>query len=152
MTMRIWIRKLTLAFALPCLALLAGLSTHTVIADEAAQSPALKAIQGVWATSENDNVDAKWDFKGDSLKVTVNGMDYAGKIKLDDKAKPYSTLDFDLTEAPEDSKGKTAKAIYKLEGEKLIISVSTPGHDRPRDFEPVPDEVHLFELKKQKKN
>jgi len=26
-----------------------------------------------------------------------------------------------------------------------------PGHDRPKDFEPVADEVFLFELKKEKK-
>ena len=53
-------------------------------------------------------------------------------------------------QGPEDAKGKTAKGVYKLDGEKLVIAVSVPGHDRPKDFEPAPDEVYLFELKKQK--
>jgi len=46
-----------------------------------------------------------------------------------------------------------AEPAHQLAGarEKLLISVSMPGHDRPKDFEPVPDEVFLFELKKEKK-
>ena len=102
-------------------------------------------------TSENDSLDAKWAFKGETLEVSVNGQEYTGKVKADDKAKPHPTLDIAISEGPEESKGKTGKAIYKLDGEKLLISVSMPGHDRPKDFEPVADEVFLFELKKEKK-
>ena len=119
--------------------------------DDAAESPALKAIQGTWVSLENSDLEAKWVFKGDKLTATVNGMDYEGKVKLDDKAKPHATLDIELTDGPEDVKGKIAKAVYKLDGEKLVVSVSVPGHDRPKDFEPQPDEVHVFELKKEKK-
>jgi uncharacterized protein (TIGR03067 family) len=111
----------------------------------------MKAIQGTWVSPENSNLEAKWVFKGETLTASVNGMDYEGKVKIDDKAKPHATLDIELTEGPEDVKGKTAKAIYKLDGDKLIVSVSTPGRDRPKDFEPQPDEVHVFELKKEKK-
>jgi uncharacterized protein (TIGR03067 family) len=107
--------------------------------DDAADSPALKALQGTWV------------IKGDKLTASVNGMDYEGKVKVDDKAKPHATLDIELTEGPEDVKGKIAKAVYKLDGEKLIVSVGHPGHDRPKDFEPQPDEVYVFELKKEKK-
>jgi uncharacterized protein (TIGR03067 family) len=119
--------------------------------DGATESPALKAIQGTWVTSENSDLEAKWVFKGETLTASVNGTDYEGKVKVDDKAKPHATLDIELTEGPEDTKGKIAKAIYKLDGEKLIVSVSVPGRDRPKDFEPQPDEVHVFELKKEKK-
>jgi uncharacterized protein (TIGR03067 family) len=139
-----------IASAVAGLTLVTYLVTPAVHADEAADSPALKALQGTWVTSENDNLDAKWIFKGSTMTTTVNGMEYVGKVKPDDKAKPYSTLDIDLTEGPEDAKGKSAKGIYKFDGEKLIICVGSPGHDRPKDFEPVPDEVYLFELKKQK--
>ena len=59
-------------------------------------------------------------------------MEYVGKIKVDDKAKPHSTLDIELTDGPEDAKGKTAKAVYKLDGEKLVIAVSTPAAIAPR--------------------
>jgi uncharacterized protein (TIGR03067 family) len=119
--------------------------------DEAADSPALKAIQGTWVTSENGNLEAKWVFKGEKLVASVNGMDYEGKVKVDDKAKPHATLDIELTEGPEDAKGKIAKAVYKLDGDKLIVCVAHPGGDRPKDFEPQPDEVYVFELKKEKK-
>lgn len=144
-----------MGFALACglglLTLAAGVATRSAAADDSAISPAIKAIQGIWVTSENDTLDAKWAFKGETLETSVNGTEYIGKIKVDDKAKPHPTLDVAISDGPEESKGKTAKAIYKLDGEKLVISVSMPGHDRPKDFEPVPDEVFLFELKKQKK-
>ena len=142
-------------FALACglglLTLAASVANRSAAADDQAISPAIKAIQGTWVTFENDALDAKWAFKGETLEVSVNGQEYTGKVKADDKAKPHPTLDIAISEGPEESKGKTGKAIYKLDGEKLLISVSMPGHDRPKDFEPVPDEVFLFELKKEKK-
>ncbi len=142
-----------MGFALACglglISLAAGVATRSA-ADDSAISPAIKAIQGTWVTSENDALDAKWAFKGETVEVSVNGADYTGKIKVDDKAKPHATLDVAISEGPEESKGKTGKAIYKLDGEKLVISVTRPGQDRPKDFEPVPDEVFCFELKKQK--
>ena len=143
-----------MGFALACslglLILAAGVANRGAAADDSAISSAIKAIQGTWVTSENDALDAKWAFKGETVEVSVNGQEYTGKIKADDKAKPHSTLDIAVSEGPEESKGKTGKAIYKLDGEKLVISVSMPGRDRPKDFEPVPDEVYRFELKKQK--
>ncbi len=139
-----------LASALGLLTLAAGVATQSAAADDSAISPAIKAIQGTWVTSENDSLEAKWAFKGETVQVSVNGQDYTGKIKADDAAKPHSTLDIAISEGPEESKGKTGKAIYKLNGEKLLITVSIPGRDRPKDFEPVPDEVYRFDLKKQK--
>jgi uncharacterized protein (TIGR03067 family) len=144
------IRGFALACVLGSAALVAGSAARTVADDAPALDAALKAVQGTWVTSESDSLDAKWVIKGESLEATVNGMEYLGKLKLDEKAKPHSTLDIALTSGPEDAKGKTAKGVYKLDGEKLVIAVSVPGHDRPKDFEPAPDEVYLFELKKQK--
>lgn len=143
-----WIKQATLVCALGLLATAAGPAPSAAAADDSADCPALKALEGTWSTSETDSLDAKWVFKGETVEVDVNGMEYKGKVKADDKAKPHSTLDIELTEGPEDSKGKTGKAIYKIDGEKLIISVSHPGKDRPKDFETVPDEVYVFELKK----
>jgi uncharacterized protein (TIGR03067 family) len=137
-----------LACTLGLFALATSFSSSGIAADDPEQSPALKNVQGTWVTSENNDLEAKWVFKGDIVEVTVNGMDYKGKIKLDEKAKPHPTLDIDLTEGPEDTKGKTGKGIYKLEGDKLVIAVSHPGGNRPKEFEPKQDEVYLFELKK----
>jgi len=118
--------------------------------DDKAQAEALKALEGTWVTKENEGVDAKFVFSGASLKASVNGMEYTCKVKLDPAAKPNSTADFEIDDGPEDAKGKTSKAIYKLDGDKLKFCVSHPGKDRPKDFEQVPDEAVLFEFTKQK--
>jgi uncharacterized protein (TIGR03067 family) len=117
--------------------------------DDKAQTEALKALEGTWVTKENEGIEAKWVFAGASLKASVNGMDYSCKVKLDPAAKPHATADFLIDDGPEDAKGKTSKAIYVLDGDKLKICVSHPGKDRPKDFQQVPDEAELFELKKQ---
>ncbi len=118
--------------------------------DDKAQAEALKALEGTWVTKENEGIDAKFTFAGAILKANVNGMEYTCKVKLDPAAKPNATGDFLIDEGPEDAKGKTSKMIYKLDGDKLTMCVSHPGKDRPKNFEQVPDESVLFELKKQK--
>jgi uncharacterized protein (TIGR03067 family) len=133
---------------LAALGLLGGV-TARALADDKPQSEKLKPFQGSWAT-DGDGIDAKWTFEGEKLKATVNGTDYTCKVKVDTEAKPNATLDLDIEEGPEDSKGKTSKCIYKLDGEKLTLCVSLPGKDRPKDFAQVEDEAYLFTLKKQK--
>jgi uncharacterized protein (TIGR03067 family) len=113
------------------------------------QAELLKPLQGTWQT-DGDGIDAKWTFEGETLKATVNGQDYTCKVKADPDAKPNATLELTINEGPEDAKGKVAKAIYKLDGEKLKICVSTPGKDRPKDFAQIEDEAYLFDMKKQK--
>ena len=123
----------------------AAAATGALAADEAAD--ALKTLKGTWVTDEG--IDSKWTFEGESLKASVNGLDYTCKVKVDPKAKP-ATLDLVIDEGPEDAKGKTSKCIYKLEGEKLILCVSLPGKDRPKEFEQNEGESYVFELKKEK--
>jgi uncharacterized protein (TIGR03067 family) len=119
--------------------------------DEKSSADILKALQGTWV-SANENFELKWTFEGETLKATVNRSDYTCKVKLDATAKPHATADFLIDEGPEDAKGKTSKAIYKLDGEKLKICVSHPGKDRPKEFATTEDEAYLFELKKEKKS
>jgi uncharacterized protein (TIGR03067 family) len=134
--------------ALAALGLLVG-ATSQALGDDKPQSELLKPFQGTWAT-DGDGIDAKWTFDGEKLKATVNGTDYTCKVKVDTEAKPNPTLDLAIEEGPEETKGKTSKCIYKLDGEKLTICLSIPGKDRPKEFAQVEDESYLFALKKQK--
>jgi uncharacterized protein (TIGR03067 family) len=128
-------------------ALLLGGGAPRALADDDASAEALKTLKGTWVSDEG--IDSKWTFEGETLKASVNGLDYTCKVKLDPKAKP-ATIDLLIDEGPEDSKGKTSKCIYKLEGEKLILCVSMPGKDRPKEFEQAEGESYVFELKKEK--
>jgi uncharacterized protein (TIGR03067 family) len=148
--MRIFASLFTLlaVVALAALGLLVG-ATSQALGDDKPQSELLKPFQGTWAT-DGDGIDAKWIFDGEKLKATVNGTDYTCKVKVDTEAKPNPTLDLAIEEGPEETKGKTSKAIYKLDGEKLTVCLSIPGKDRPKEFAQVEDESYLFALKKQK--
>jgi uncharacterized protein (TIGR03067 family) len=126
---------------------LGGGTARALADDAAATADALKALKGTWVSDEG--VDSTWTFEGETLKATVNGLDYTCKVKVDPKAKPM-TIDLVIDEGPEDSKGKTSKCIYKMEGEKLILCVSHPGKDRPKAFEQAEGESYVFELKKEK--
>jgi uncharacterized protein (TIGR03067 family) len=118
-------------------------------AEEKSSSEALKSFKGTWVT-DNDEIDARWTFEGETLKASVNGIDYTCKVKVDAKAKPHATVDLVIDEGPEDAKGKTSQCIYKLDGDTLTICVSLPGKDRPKEFESAEGEAHLFKLKKEK--
>jgi uncharacterized protein (TIGR03067 family) len=128
-----------------------GVGTARALGDEKSASEALKAFQGTWVTAEDQGLDSKWTFEGETLKATVNGTDYTCKVKIDPEAKPHPTVDFLIEDGPDESKGKTSKCIYKLAGEKLTLCVSMPGKDRPKEFEQAEDEAYLFALKKEKK-
>jgi uncharacterized protein (TIGR03067 family) len=138
-----------LTFAiLAAVALQSGV-TARALADDKTQAEQLKPLQGNWAT-DGDGLDAKWNFDGEKVKASVNGTDYSCKVTIDSEAKPNPTLDLVIEDGPEEAKGKTSKAIYKLDGEKLTICTSVPGKDRPKDFAQTEDESYLFTLKKQK--
>ncbi|AMV36558.1 hypothetical protein [Planctomyces sp. SH-PL62] len=118
--------------------------------DDATASPALKSVQGVWSTRDDSEVPAKWTIKGDAFKAMVHGAQYLGKVSVDDAAKPHPTFTVDITEGPGDVKGKVAKGVYKLDGEKLYVNLSPPGEARPTSLDPVEGEAFLFELTKAK--
>lgn len=109
----------------------------------------LKKLQGTWVNAAEAGPDLKWTFEGESLKAVVDGAEYTCETKLDEAAKPHSTMDLTIKQGPGDSAGKTGKAIYKFDGEKVFICVTTPGVEtRPTEFKAAEGEAYLFELKK----
>ncbi|MDG3006764.1 hypothetical protein [Paludisphaera mucosa] len=119
-------------------------------AEDAVLSPALKSLQGDWTSREDAEIQADWTIKDDTIKVTVNGTEYAGKVVVDDAAKPHPALTIEIKEGPGDAAGQSAKGVYKLDGEKLLVNIGAPGQDRPTDLNPGGTDVYLFSLTKKK--
>lgn len=120
-------------------------------AEDAKVTGDLKKMQGAWVRDGDEGLESQWVIEGDTLKSTVNGQDYTATIRLDPKAAPHRSADITIKEGPAETLGKSSKAIYKFDGEKLVFCVSLPGADaRPTEFKMVENEAFLFRLKKEK--
>jgi uncharacterized protein (TIGR03067 family) len=137
--------------AVMAVATLAAWSAPVAIAADEAITGDLKKMQGTWVKDGEEGPDVKWTIKGDKLDVEVAGMEFKCVLTLDSKATPFATADLAIKDGPGDAAGKTSKAIYKFDGEKLVFCVTHPGVDsRPTEFKPVDDQVVIFTLKKEK--
>jgi uncharacterized protein (TIGR03067 family) len=110
----------------------------------------LKKMQGTWTTPSSGGEDSVYTFKDDKLTVKAPSRTYKITVKLDAAAKPHKTLDMKIDSAPEDAKGKTVKAIYKLDGDDKLALCFRPEGERPEKFEQVGEEQFLIELKRKK--
>lgn len=109
----------------------------------------LKKIQGTWTFTDEQGEQSRWVFEGSTLKSSVHGNDYVSTITLDPQAKPEPTIDFKITQAPDDVQNQMALGIYKLDGDRLTLCIAMPGRAaRPTEFKRVEDETLLFELKR----
>src|SRR5579864_4933284 len=81
----------------------------------------LKKLQGAWVFKDAQGEESRWVFDGDVLRTTTDGNEYVSTVILNPKAKPVTTVDFKITQAPDDSIGKTALGIYHLEGDRLKL-------------------------------
>lgn len=143
-------------------ALLAAIGLAAVaVADDAADKKDKEKLQGTWTAVSGekegkDDPEAKEHalvFEGD--KFTVKRGDKVvvrGTFKIDASKSP-KTMDIEISEGPEDVKGKTAKAIYALDGDGLAWCVAEPGSgDRPEKLATKEGVKHmLVKLKREKK-
>jgi len=117
--------------------------------DAGKASADLKKLQGAWTTpSSQGGEDSVYTFKDDKLTVKAPTRTYQMTVTLDEAAKPHKTIDLKIDHAPEDARGKSVKAIYKLEGDDKLSLCFRPEGERPDKFEQVETEQFLIELKR----
>src|SRR5437773_2502436 len=90
---------------------LGGGGTRAAGDDDRSPAEVLKTLQGMWVPVDDQGIDSKWTFEGQTVKATVNGSEYTCKIKIDPAAQPNATIDLAIEEGPEDSKGKTSQGL-----------------------------------------
>jgi uncharacterized protein (TIGR03067 family) len=110
---------------------------------EAAARKDKEALQGTWNFVSGLR-EAQLLIAGDHFTVRfTTGEIYVGTYHLDPARKPRA-MDLVISEGPERHRGKTALAIYELDGDHLIWCPAEPGvGDRLRAFPPEADTRHL---------
>jgi uncharacterized protein (TIGR03067 family) len=126
------------------------MKTESKASSAAKSSP--ESLQGSWKGKEIDgNGDGPVSLKVDGNRFEFHGADenewYKGTFTIHDDADPHQFLAL-IAECPnQDFIGKTSKAIYRLQGSKLMLAARMPGSDQaPADFND--SESRKFELSK----
>ena len=150
---------------MPVLAVVGLLGTiglaAVAVADEAADKKDKEKLKGTW-TAVSGEKEGKEDaeakehalvFEGDKFSVKKGDkIVVRGTFKIDASKSP-KTMDIEISEGPDDVKGKTAQAIYALEGDELTWCVAEPGSgERPEKLATKEGVKHmLVKLKREKK-
>jgi uncharacterized protein (TIGR03067 family) len=131
------------------------------LADDAANTKDKEKLQGTWQAVSGEK-EGKDDpeaskhslvFDGDKFMIKRGDNVFVqGTFKIDASKSP-KTMDIDITEGPDNVKGKKAEAIYALDGDDLSWCVAEPGSaDRPEKLGTKEGEKHmLVKLKREKK-
>ena len=100
-------------------------------------------LQGKWI-SIGGRREAQMSVDTDQFVLRFrNGDVYSGTLTLDPTHRPQA-MDMVIEEGPEQHRGKTALAIYQIDGDYLIWSPAEPGSEvRYRAFPPEDDHDHL---------
>lgn len=147
MNLNLPVRPILVVFAL-ALGLGLGASTAPAADDAPKASADLKKLQGEWTAPSAGGGEVVYTFKDNKLTVKAPTRTYQMTVTLDASAKPHKTIDFKIDEGPEDAKGKTSKAIYKLDGDDKAVLCLRPEGERPDKFEQVGEEQFVINLKR----
>lgn len=138
--------------------MLVGLLTTTVLGQEDAVKKEYARFRGTWkfVSMEIEGVkvtpdqfrDARLVCDGENFTMMSGGETYKGTFKLDISKTPRQ-FDAVFTDGPE--KGKTARAIYKLEGDTYTVCIAIADKDRPKEFASKPGSGHVLEVLKREK-
>ncbi len=118
-------------------------------ADEAVVTDLAK-IQGEWATPSGFGGEVVYSFKDLELRIESPNRRYRMKIRLDPRAKPEKTIDFEIVEGPDDAKGRTSPGIYKFAKDDTLNLCFRAEGARPASFEQIGFEQLVAELKRKK--
>jgi len=118
----------------------------------------LDKLQGTWvrASVERDGKPAaaeelknsRLTLKGDKYTLDDGKEKRTGTFKLDESKTP-KTLDIISDAGP--NKGKTLKAIYKIEDDTFTYCVAPPDKDRPTEFSGKEGSGHTLLVNKREK-
>ncbi len=107
---------------------------------------AASVLDGKWQVVEAELAGQKFPPRvAQSIQLAIDGENYLvttdkgedrGITRVMPDAKP-SALDITGTIGP--NKGKTFLAIYKLDGDKLVVCYDLTGKSRPKEFKTEPD-------------
>lgn len=120
-----------------------------------AQQAALKKLEGRYKAVQMEKASGSAPkelidsltitIKGNKLTLKLGDEEKSAELKIDpDQMPPH----LDILPLDPDNKGKTFRAIYRLDKDELVIVVSERG-ERPKEFKPEGDAV-LLKLRREK--
>ena len=149
-----------LALATLLLVASATLAQDTAKKDDAPKGD-LGKIQGKWSAmvGPEKNIPIIVEFKDKSANILVTVQEQElkikGEVKLDETKTPKQ-WDWTKFETPDGNNVEDNLAIYKFEGEKLIMCSGGPGGQRPTEFKQgaggPPELVEFTRVKDDKKD
>lgn len=89
----------------------------------------------------------EYSITGDKITIKGMGITFVMGYKLDAKTTPVS-IDMEILEGPEGTKGSKAQGIVEMKGDTLKLAYSIDKDKRPKDFDGKTG--HVFELKRTK--
>ena len=123
-----------------CLIGLLGVVTAESVGDQHASSSLTDAeerLQGRWDAYAYGTSSKNYDISFDQRRFRADGAAgdwYTGRVDVRDEGEPPE-MDFVIEDCSCSHKGKTSQAIFRWEGESLVMAAPAPDDPRPTEFD-----------------